>query len=136
MADSRYDIVYVVAAIVKLSVAGHELSVNQLVLFDCGDVGKSRKNALTVDITQTSFYVVFSVQSCVDYRVLRNFTCQYVDLRRDVGILPFVLCHAITSFPNYTNPLDYDYNIFQNKTQLFYPDYSFFGSLCSFLAVF
>ena len=53
------DVVDVVAAVKKHTVGRNGLSVDYPVLLDFGDVGKTRKHALAVDIAKSSFNVVF-----------------------------------------------------------------------------
>ena len=88
----------VVTSVKKLAVARYKLAVNQLVLLDCRDVGKSGQNALSVNVAQAALYVVVGVQIGVNNGVLRHFVGKTVDNRGVIGVVPSDVIHNFTSF--------------------------------------
>ena len=96
--DSAYDVVDVVASVVQLALAGYELAVDELVLLDRRDVGKTCQNALAVDVAQSALNVVLAVKRRVYLGVLRHFLREKVDLRCIFRIIPGCIYHRITPF--------------------------------------
>ena len=73
-----YYVLNVHAAVEKLTVAGHVFAVSQLVLTHVGNGGESCENALTVGISESSFYVIKGVKIGVYRGIIFTHPCEII----------------------------------------------------------
>ena len=70
------NIFYIIASVKQLAVAGYGFTVNNFILKDFGNIGKTGTHSFSVNITESSFYVVLSVKLLIDYGIVHQLICK------------------------------------------------------------
>ena len=87
----------IIAAIKKLAVAGNGFPVHYLAGLNIRNLCQTCENAFSVDVTQTTLYVIFLIQARINGAVLLAKTCIALHLRCNRKQIKFVIfCHSVT----------------------------------------